>query len=467
MYGELIGLLGMILLLVPSSIFFILYIVFYRFGQRYNRKSIVELHNELVSIIIPIRKEPIEILDDAFKHVSKWSNSNYEFIVVSDDPPDNLENVKKVVHEWRRRGLNIIFVWRSEPRGFRTGALNTGLWLSRGKYIYVMDVDSRVSESFILKAASLIKKEGAVAVVARWTGKNKDSRVAEAISYSMKFIVDALYRGRSSLGLPVFPVGTGTVYDAVYLKSVLGGWDEDRIQDDMEIGCRIMRRGGKILFLDEEPVYVEVPRTYRSFRIQQERWSYGATDVAISRFWDIVRSPQPWYAKLEAFNFLLQYLPAMLGLIGFLLLTIGVFVSGIDFYRVYWWLGVPWLMAAALYVRYYIRSVRESGLDTWRCLVNLGRSSAITVSLTPTITAAILRAFLRRPFVYKRTPKGAHEKILHGYRIPWEFLVGAFIFVVGLYEALSSRVYTGLWSITYSLGYIYSTYRFFSDIIHE
>ncbi len=468
MAGELIvlGLLGIILLLVPSSLFFLLYIVFYIHGRRYEVPRTNAGWYGKISVIIPIRKEPLELLDDALKHLSNWKNTRFEAIIVSDDPPENLPGISRIVEKWRGKGLDIVFIWRSEPRGFRTGALNTGLYAASGDYLYVMDVDSRVNESFIRKAASLIHNGRAVAVVARWTGKNWDSRIAEAISASMKFIVDSLYRGRSALKLPVFPVGTGTVYDKRFLRDVLKGWDEDRIQDDMEIGSRIMWLGGKILFIDNEPVYVEVPRRFKSLRIQQERWSYGATDVAIARFRHIIHSKQPWYAKLEAFNFLLQYLPAMLGLIGFITILLSVFFEGVDVFGVYWWIGAPWLVLSGLYSYFYILSLREAGFNAWRSIVNLGRSAAITVSLTPTISAAIFRALLRMRFAYKRTPKGKHEGLLSGYRFPWELVTGLFVLFSSLWMLYFGYMYTGLWGLSYSAGYIYSCIRWFNDIIH-
>ncbi len=462
-----LGVLGIILITIPSAIFFLLYIVFYNYGRRYvSPIKDFRYQDELVSIIIPVRKEPLELMDDALRKLSEWRNTRLEIILISDDELRDFEKIRELILDWRSRGLNIVLMWREEPRGFRSGALNDALGVVRGRYLYIMDVDSRLNESFIHKAVALIKR-GVVAVVARWTGKNMDSRIAEAIAASMKFVVDALYRGRSSLGLPVFPVGTGTVYNTEFIKNVLKGWDERRIQDDMDIGVRIMRLGGKILFIDDEPVYVEVPRRYRSLRIQQERWSYGATDVAITRFWDILRSPQPWYAKLEAYYFLLQYLPASLVFFGFILLSVSAFSLVVDMFSVFWWLGLPWLIFAAIYSYLYIRSLGEMGYSRWMGLVNLGRSAAITTALTPTLTAAIFRALIRRPFVYKRTPKGSLEGIRSSYRVPWELLFGLFILSVGVYELVLGLTYTGIWSITYSLGYIYVCIRFIHDVLHR
>lgn len=467
MDAAVFGILGLILIMIPSAILFVFQTIMYHSKNKYRapvpRK---DLKTGRISIIIPIRKEPSELLDDALKYLSGL-NIDKEVIIVSDDPRDRLEEIRAIIEKWRKKGLDVAFIWRSEARGFRTGALNVGLYASRGKYVYVMDIDSRIDEKFLVEAAKLIEDGKADAVVARWAPKNSDSRVAEAIAYSMKFVVDTIYKGRAGRGLPVFPLGTGTLYKADMLKNELKGWDEKRIQDDMEIGSRMMKLGKKILYHDKYKVLVEVPRRYRSLRIQQERWAYGALDVAIARFKDIITSPYPLLARLDSLVFLLQYTPAVLGIIGVIILGLACIVYPIDYIGTYWYIGIPWIISAALYAYSYIDSLREIDNDLWHITVNLGRSSATTVSLTPTFTYASFKALFRRPFIYKRTPKGKHESKAHGYRVPWELIIGVSTASFGLYLCLTGILYTGLWFITYSLGYLYSCYRWFEDIIRR
>ncbi len=459
------------MIFLPGTIFFIIYSVFYSKGRKY-REVVYEQEkpDELLSIIIPIRKEPIELLDEALQNIHELGYSSIEVIIVSDDPIERVDEIKSVVYKWKKKGLKIQFIWRSFPRGFRTGALNDGLFLSRGKYVYVMDVDSRIDKLFFRKAINMMRKDEKVAaVVARWEGKNYDTRLSEAISSSMKFVVDSLYRGRSALNLPVFPVGTGTLFRAYVLKHILNGWDEERIQDDLEIGSRIMYHGYKIMYIDSCKVLVEVPRRYKSLRVQQERWAYGSTDVAIARIKHILLSKLPWYAKLESMNYLLQYMPAVLSFIGFILLSIGVLYEHIDYMKMYWYLGMPWLITASIYGYYYVDSLKQRGYSTWRSIVNLGRSAAVTTALTPTFMKAVLKALLRIKVKYKRTPKGKYEaKGIGKLRFPSELVFGLVILALGFITVFYMHIlYTGLWIVTYSLGYLYTCLRWFEDIVFK
>ncbi len=464
MNAEALLIIGFILVTLPSAFVLTMQSLFYLRGRGYQGKRREGLRKGLVSVIVPVRKEPTDLLDDALGYLSRMND--VEVIVASDDPPERLGELLGLVERWRRRGLNVLLLWRRRPRGFRTGALNDGLRLSSGRYIYVMDVDSRIDPGFFDEAAAYID-EGAAAVVARWSSRGYDNRLSEALTASMEYIVDSIYVGRSSLGLPVFPVGTGTLYDKRFLLDELGGWDEARLQDDMEIGARIMYTGRRIIYLDHRRVRLDVPRRLRSLRIQQERWAYGATDAAIARLRHILFSPQPFYARIEALTFLLQYTPMLLTLIGFIVIAAVTPLLHIDPFSRYWYIGLPWLAAAALYVYSFTDCLARKGWPRKRALVNLGRIAAATTSLTPTVSRAILRALARRPFVYRRTPKGSYEaRGGRARRTPWELIIGLAAVAAAPVLLASGAPYTAAWSITYSLGYLYSFARWREDILY-
>lgn len=464
--ADVIGFLGILLIAVPSTIILLLQTIFYLKGRKYIDIIRGTDIDGLISIILPMRNEPIEILDEGLKQIYSWSiRDRVEIIIVSDDDPKELLSIREIVRKWRNKGLNIHLIWRSFPRGFRTGALNVGLYASKGKYIYVMDVDSRVPESFFIKAVGMIKK-GYKAVVGRWCGRNRDTRLSEALSASMDYIVDSIYRGRASLNLPVMPIGTGTLYLKDYLLNTLGGWDEKRIQDDMEIGARILRTGGRIGFIDSTNILIEVPRRLKSFRIQQERWAYGATDVAIARFWDIVLSGQPIYSKLETILFLLQYLPVLTTFIGAVLIMVSIFLRFDAFYK-YWFIGLPWIIAMIAYGTSYIDSQIRRGESFHKALVNLGRITAATTAISITISKAMIKALFRRPFIYKRTPKGRYETIVSSLRFPIEILFLIVLTISTVYGLLNGTPYTSGWLFLYSLAYYYTIIRWGSDLLFK
>ncbi len=468
-YSVWLGLLGMILITIPSIIVMFIHSILYLIGRKFRvETSIVDdFVDKKITVIMPIRKEPLEIVDDGLNHLHSLElGKHMEVIIVSDDPKDYLDSLKKLVSKWRDRGLDLYLVWRSESRGFKAGALNVALGLSTGDYVYVMDVDNRLSKEALLKAIGLIENEGYEAVVIRWYGGSRDTRVSEAIASSMDYIVDSIYRGRACLKLPLLTVGTGTLFKTSYLKSVVGGWDEERILEDIDIGVRIICLNGRVGFIDKPPIHVDVPRRLKSFLIQQERWAYGAVDVALSRFKDILFSKQPLYSKIELFVYLLQYTPVLFTLLGILFITPSI-VYGDDLFYKYWFLVLPWAIVSAFYVYTFTDSQARRGYSRWRGVVNLGRISAITVVLSPCLSKAMLKAFFRRPFVFKRTPKGVMEARFSGLRFPYEIVLAIVLSIPALYGLCNGVLFTSSWILFYLLGYYYSIARWWRDLVYK
>ncbi|MCY0868633.1 MAG: glycosyltransferase family 2 protein [Desulfurococcus sp.] len=419
-----------------------------------------------ISFIIPVRREPVEYLDEAVRYVHSLGIPGYEIIVVSDDDESVKQELYRRLDEWRRSGLNVWLVWRSMPVGFRTGALNTGLNLSNKDYIYVMDVDSRPEKCFFDNGVALLEgSEDTIAVVGRWEPLNTNSRLGEALGYSMKFIVNAIYRGRSSLGLSVFPLGTGTLYKTRVLKNVLGGWDQERLQDDMEIGSRIIYHGFNIVYLDSCAIYVENPSTYKALRIQQSRWAYGAADTLVSRFKHIVASRQRLLGKIEALFFLSQYIVPSLVFLGTLVLAVYTLVNPVDILARYLYLITALLLAEGLFGWFYYKSIREYNSSAWRTLVNMGRASAVTTALSPYYFYNTIKAILRIKVKYARTPKGAYQWEYKRLRIPWEIIIAVFFAASSVWCLMHGVVVTGLWILVNTLGYAYVAYRWPRDVI--
>jgi len=425
-------------------------------------------HAASFSFIIPVRKEPLEYLEKAVRHIHELGIQNYEVIIVSDDDEAVKDELFRKLTEWRSNGVNVWLAWRSIPRGYRTGALNVGLNLSTGDYVYVMDIDSRLDKCLLEESVELMESDPTIAaVVGRWEPLNFDSRLSEALGYSMKFVVDAIYRGRWCLGLSVFPLGTGTVFRSQYIKDVLKGWDEDRIQDDMEIGARIMYFGLKTGYLDGCAVYVENPSTYKALRVQQSRWAYGATDVFITRFKHIASSNQSILGKVEASVFLLQYAIPSLVFLGTLLLLPYALLDPKDILLNHAYLFIPLIAAQGVFgIKYYGRLKGSAG-SGWRALVNMGRSTAVTTALSPYYAYSVIKALLRIRVSYARTPKGVYQFASSRMRVPWEVLFGALFTVGGLLYLVNGAIITGLWLLLNSLAYWYVVYRWPRDALFK
>lgn len=363
----------------------------------------------LVSIIIPVKNEPFELFERALKSIANmtWPKEKLEIIIISDDDKDRSLKLRDYINNLASRlNLNIIFYHRRRPRGGRTGALNDGLRLAHGKYVMTYDVDNVIEPNALEEAIKLLEQDSdKVAVVLRWKPLNMDTRVSEMQAYALDYLMDSLYRGFQGLGLPVFPLGSGTVYRKDKLLE-LNGWDEARIQDDMEIGIRIFSKGYKTGFIDNAGTKVELPPTIKALRIQQCRWSYGAMDALLSRLRHLLMSKSlSLKAKFLSIVFLLQYTPIVAATFGIILLTL-LIIFNLLIEEVLFMLSTLSAVFTSLYIYSFIHAHKLRGRSIWSSLVMLGRSSAAVTFLAPWITWCTIRAILRIPYYYIITPKG-------------------------------------------------------------
>lgn len=463
-----ISMMAVALVVIPSSLTMALQSTYYFKGRRLVQRAPRGGIDGEISIVIPVRKEPLELLEACISRIHSWSiRDKVEIVIVSDDDEAFLENLRSTVNKWRVNGLRVQYAWRSGPRGYRTGALNVGLYLSRGKYVYIMDVDSVVKEDFFHKSMKILSEEKTWCVVGRWYTINEDSRLSQAISYSMNYIVDSIYRGRSSLNLLIMPTGTGTLFKREVLVDALRGWDEERIQDDMDIGVRIHWMKGSVEYIDEESVGVLAPSRFKSFRIQQGRWAYGATDVLLSKLKLIINCRKSSLKKFELALFLLQYLPVVLTLIGAIALAVTSVIHRIDPLKSYWQLSLVWLLTSAVYIASFIDSNMRRGRDALSSIINLGRISAVTTAVSPEVSLGVLKALLRVKVKYRRTPKGVFETRGERLRIPLELLFLIMFVSLGILLVSRNALFTGGWLLLYSAGYLYTAIRWPKDLFMD
>lgn len=462
--------IAIILVFIPQITVYIWHIFLLLWSSR-RKYTTVECtchnyENRVISFILPVKREPFDYIVNAAKYIHSLFLGNYEIIIVSDDPPDFKDKLMHIVQELREQGINAWLLWRSTPRGFRTGALNDGLNASIGDYVYVIDVDTRPEKSLIERAiCNLESDQRIVGVVGRWEPLNQDTRVSQALGLGLRFLARVLYKARSICGFFTFPLGTGTVYRASTLKNTLHGWDERRIQDDMEIGARILGEGLYVQYLDDSAVYVENPGTYRSFRIQQSRWAYGALDTAISRFKEIIGSPVSIVVRLEALNYLLQYIPQALVFIGCLILGF-VSMAGINEPNYALYMFVFWLLTMYLYGLFMYKTAYQ-GKSIWGFMVLSGRLTALSTAIAPYVAFSTLKAIIRMKEVYKRTPKGIYQKTTRGFRTPWELIFGLFFFASSINSAINGMVVISTWLLMNSICYFYVVYRFPREVFYD
>lgn len=371
-----------------------------------------------VSIAIPIKNEDPEILENTLMSCAsiEWDKEKLEILVISDDPPEKRAEIQRVVDKVSLlTSINVKAIYRDAPQHGRIGALNLASKIAEGDVILFLDVDTRPSPGLLKKAVELISR-GCDAVVFRWKGYYYYStRLAKALSTAMEFIVGALYRGRAGYGFYVVPLGSGTIYKKEVLARA-GYWDNNIIQDDYWMGIKLSREGASVCYCDDEYVEVLVTSTYRAFKIQQTRWSFGAVQAVRKGLSYITRSRVSLIQKIELILYGLQYTPTIA--IAFSLYAYPILMllhRGEDPILRIMSIFLLWIGVSAAYIAAYVAMIsKRQGLSVSEAVKRLGTSSAATASLAPHIAVNQLAALIIDRYIYPVTPKGAKELSIGG-----------------------------------------------------
>lgn len=458
-----------LLFIIPSLILLLQsfsYFISLNGKSTFNERGIVK--RPLVSILVAFKNEPLELIRRFINGISKvnWPRDKLEIIMVSDDPIDIATRINKIVKSMSEElKLQVVLLNRSEGKGGKAGALNYGLKYCRGKYVLVMDIDSVVNKEFINKAVRILESDyNVAAVVGRWKALNKNTRIAEGLAYSMEFIVDASFRAWSKIRIPVYTLGTGTLYRKETLEE-LGGWCEDLLMEDLEIGIRIISKGYRIIYLDECEVYVEVPPTLYAYRIQQYKWSYGAIELLRKRIRYLLKAPIPWYGKILLTHYPLQYLSVLTTFIGVILLSLTAAVLEVDVIGYSLVSLSIWLASLIINGIAFNHCLSTRGISKYRSLVLSGRNTGLLISQSPYISIALIKGIFGLKIKRRVTPKGKYARqILETYP-PYELLIFIALLLFIVILMLRGLVYTSSFIALYASSYAYALYRWHDEIL--
>ena len=414
-----------------------------------------------ITITIPVKNEDPYILRQTLESCLKieWPRDRIEILVISDDPMERREEIRKAVEDLQSYGNNVKLIFRDKPGNGRVGALNLAVREARGDILLLLDVDTKPSPGIARKAVEMISG-GCDAVVFRWRGYHTfDTRLARALSTAMEFIVGSLYRGRAGIGCHLVPLGSGTAYRRNTIIEV-GSWDSGIVQDDYWMGIKLFEKGLRICYCDDEYVKVLVTSTYRAFKIQQCRWSFGAVQAIRKGMGKIISSRAPFWKKIELVIYGLQYTPTIaIAISTYIYPTLLIFHKGIDPLEGILYIFISWLAISIIYIIRYIRmAMKRQDLHLIEAIKRLGTSSAATSSLSFHIAINQIQGMLLDKYRYTITPKGSKERLYGGIGLletPEILSIVALTIGIAI-SIIRSYILSTIWLLLLLSGYIYT-----------
>ena len=347
-----------------------------------------------LSIHVPIYNERYVVrrLLEAVLNLD-YPSHRLQVVVVDDSTDDTSVIVEEFVRSNSHNGIEVIHLRRRSREGFKAGALQEALRVTRGEFVAVFDADFVPPKDFLKRVLPyLLADERTGAVQVRWdhlNGGNSSLTRGQVLNLDMHFEVEQ--RARSSAGLFLNFNGTAGVWRRRCIEDS-GGW-RPFLAEDLELSVRAYLKGWRILYLPSPTCPGEVPPQMEAAKRQQFRWAYGAIEVGKAHLLGVMRSRLGLGSKIQIVLHTTRHLPYLFFLIVLLLTPLAVM------------LGVPsggilssalWAIVSALLVT---MSLGPKRLKEFPELV------LFVTSMTLNNARAVLEAMFGARRGFARTPK--------------------------------------------------------------
>ena len=390
-------------------------------------------------------------------------------IQVLDDSIDETRSIAALaVRRWAAQGIDIKYYHRADRTGYKAGALEAGLKVSRGEFIAIFDADFIPSADFLSNLIPHFRDAKVGMVQARWGHINQDYSLLtkiQAILLDGHFILE--HGGRNRGGRFFNFNGTAGVWRRTAIDGS-GGWQHDTLTEDLDLSYRAQLCGWRFVFVPGLIAPAEVPVEMNAFKSQQHRWAKGSIQTCRKLLPRILKSNLPFGVKAEAFF----HLTANFNYILMCLLSILMFPSMVIRYNMGWYemilIDVPLFFAATFsFCNFYMVCQRELHKDWIARLKYVPFLMSVGIGLSVNNTRAVFEALFNMQSEFTRTPKyhieaDADEWVGKKYRQsvavqPLVELALGLYFTATVFYALANGIYATVpFLVLFQVGFLYT-----------
>ncbi|MFD7446396.1 glycosyltransferase [Streptomyces sp. NPDC059909] len=235
------------------------------------------------SLLVPARHEQA-VLEHTINGLLTSTHGDYEIIViVGHDDPGTTEVAERVAALAPDRVR--VVVDTNEAKN-KPKALNTALPYCRGDVVGVFDAEDQVHPALLAHVDHAFRVTGADVVQGGVQLINFHSSW-----YSLRNCLEYFFWFRSRLHLHALkgfiPLGGNTVFVRTEVLRDAGGWDENCLAEDCDLGVRLSSKGKRVVVAYDSEMVTreETPGTLLSLLKQRTRWNQGFLQVYRKRDW--------------------------------------------------------------------------------------------------------------------------------------------------------------------------------------
>jgi glycosyltransferase XagB len=238
------------------------------------------------SALIPARNEEAVISDTIAEiEAIKYPASLKEIIVIcKSDDIGTITKVQEIIQKHKQAKIKLA-TFDDEPVN-KPHALNVGLSKARNEIVVVFDAEDQPHPEIYSIINTVMLRDNVAVVQAGVQLMNYKSNWFSAIN-----VLEYFFWFKSSLhyfaSKGAVPLGGNTVFFKRKLLNKYGGWDEECLTEDADIGIRLSANKIKTRVIYDE-AYVtreETPTDIKGFIKQRTRWNMGFMQLILKGDW--------------------------------------------------------------------------------------------------------------------------------------------------------------------------------------
>jgi cellulose synthase/poly-beta-1,6-N-acetylglucosamine synthase-like glycosyltransferase len=235
------------------------------------------------SLLVPARHEE-HVLGDTLDAMADLDHPDYEILVIVGHDDHATAAVARAAARRHPHRVRVVLDhnWpKNKPK-----ALNSALPRCRGTVVGVFDAEDTVAPELLRHVDSCFQRSRAHIVQGGVQLMN-----VHTSWYALRNVLEYFFWFRSRLHFHAragfIPLGGNTVFFRRQLLARDGGWDNDCLAEDCEIGVRFSTRGAKVAvaYSPELVTQEETPHSIRELVKQRTRWNQGFLQVMRKGTW--------------------------------------------------------------------------------------------------------------------------------------------------------------------------------------
>ncbi|HEY2406009.1 MAG TPA: glycosyltransferase [Polyangiaceae bacterium] len=379
---------------------------------------------------------------------------------VLDDSTDETEHIARhAVDRLRARGIDAVYVRRSDRHGYKAGALDFGLKRAKGELIAVFDADFIPQPRFLRDIVGHFQDSRIGMVQTRWGHLNRDHSLFTSIQALM---LDGHHmvenRARFGAGCMFNFSGTGGIWRRQAIVDA-GGWEHDTLTEDLDLSYRAQLAGWRFVYRGDVITPAELPEDMSAFRAQQHRWAKGTVQTARKLLVRVLKSELTLGQRVEAcFHMLPHFAYPMTVLLSLLLLPALVMMPASDV-RTLLLIDLPLCIGATgSLATFYATAESAQGRSAWGAIKRLPALIALGAGLAPHLTSAVFDGLRSMAGEFVRTPKRGEQlgRYRQGAKLPFAEMALAAICAASVAASIQTGHYFATpFAALFMAGYAY------------